>query len=305
MILSLNLSFFLFLSFSFSLLLILTSAHDHDPHNHQDHHNHDHTYTALPTFLEPIIYPLRLHLASLSPQKAALTASLLVSSSSLISLLLLPLPFLTPYLLPFAAGALLTDTFHHLLPKALSQPSATPALLLSTALFTLLDITLRSLSPTTHPAAYINLLADALHNFCDGLSLASAFLTSPAAGLATTLAIILHELPQELADYAVLLRSGFSRPKALLANSFCALTALLGTAAALRAADLFEHSDRVVVPVAAGAMLYLTFVTVLPDVVADVVRKGKPGLATRVLGMLVAAAAGAAVVMAVESTHVH
>lgn len=204
-------------------------------------------------------------------------------------------------------------------------------MLAAAAVFFVLDAVLRRLSgpahshPHTHiasangtrSAAYINLAADALHNFCDGLSLGAAFLASPAAGVATTVAIVLHEIPQEIADYAVLLRAGFSRPTALAANVLCAATALAGTAAALRAAEVFEQASSVVLPFAAGALLYMTFVTVIPDVLEDVgkpVSSGKDGesvpvgvplFVARIVVALAAAAAGVFVVGLVESVHEH
>ena len=74
------------------------------------------------------------------------------------------------------------------------------------------------ISPHAISAAYLNLAADGLHNFCDGLSVGAAYRISHASGAATTLAVLLHEVPQEMCDYMLLLRGGFSRPAALAAN---------------------------------------------------------------------------------------
>lgn len=307
----------------------------------------------------------------LSVERAAITASLLTSSVSLVSIILLPFSaVLTTLLLPFAAGALLSDLAYHLLPHLYHMtpsPSAM-ALLLSVALFTVLDAILRRTavshshshshsSPTPQPpqsrrsgsqrargrandsksstvsitipesdpqsnaavAAYINLAADALHNFCDGLSLAAAFSASSTAGIATTIAIILHELPQELADFALLIRAGFATRRAILANLVCALTALLGTLVALRASSIVQNADAYVLPFAAGALLYLTFSTVIPDVVSDLVSPSAKIVSGKrvqtpvsifrfMLRLFVAslsAAAGVAVVAMVESVHDH
>jgi zinc transporter ZupT len=112
----------------------------------------------------------------------------------------------------------------------------------------------------------MNLAADALHNFCDGLSVGAAFLVSPAAGLSTALGVFLHEVPQELGDYLLLRRGGFSRAGALSANLACALSALAGTAAALHAADLFDGAADVVLPFCAGGLLYMAIAAVLPQI---------------------------------------
>ncbi len=72
------------------------------------------------------------------------------------------------------------------------------------------------------------LLGDSIHNFCDGIIIAAAFLTDPKLGLVTSLAIIAHEIPQEVGDYVVLLNAGLSRRKALLYNAISGLAAVVG-----------------------------------------------------------------------------
>lgn len=120
-------------------------------------------------------------------------------------------------------------------------------------------------TPTALSAAYMNLAADALHNFCDGLTIGAAYKLSTAAGLSTTLAVFLHEVPQELGDYMLLLRGGFSKKTALAANLLCGLASLAGTFASLNAADAFRGAAHVVLPFCAGGLLYMTIATVLPE----------------------------------------
>lgn len=338
---------FLFLLLPLTVCPHQTSKQTHSQHHHHDAHNsHSHSHDThnhqhhSPVLLNKIIQRILLPLQTLPASTAAYTASALVSTTSLVSLLILPFtPILTPFLLPFAAGALLSDVFQHLLPQiyTTSTPSShanpliSTALLLSAAIFFILDAFLRRLNPNHHhhlhhdhshspinpniSTAYINLAADALHNFCDGLSIGAAFLSSPTTGIATTVAVILHELPQELADYAVLLRAGFSRSTALAANLVCACTALAGTAAALRAAQMFKEADAFVLPFAAGALLYMTFVAVIPDVLEDVnaplaANRGEKRVSAglflvRLIVALLAAACGVFVVSLVESLHEH
>lgn len=318
------------------------ASHDHDrSHAHAQELLLSLPIDILASYLTVTLRPLR-HLA---PEPAAYTASLLTSSVSLVSVLLLPFSAaLSTLLLPFAVGALLSDLCTHLLPHIYADKAPITPLLLGVALFALLDAFLErfthhhhihpeqtvtiSQSQATqniqhHPAhttnarkdAYINLAADALHNFCDGLSIAAAFMVSPSAGIATTIAVILHELPQELADFAVLLRAGFSRSFALFTNFVCACTALLGTMAALRLRTFAANADAIVLPFAAGALLYMTFCTVLPHVVQDI---SKPAYADgkqvpvpfwrfcfRALVAFVSAASGVLLVALVEQTHEH
>ncbi len=72
------------------------------------------------------------------------------------------------------------------------------------------------------------ILGDSIHNFCDGIIIAAAFLADVRIGAVTSLAIIAHEIPQEVGDYIVLLNAGFSRPRALFFNALCGLAAVLG-----------------------------------------------------------------------------
>lgn len=268
---------------------------------------------------------------------AALTASALSGCASLMAVLLLPLHgILSRALLPYAAGALLSDAFLHLLPELYTDvgehahlSTSIIALLMGISTFLVLDALIRSLGyshthPHSHPAsqtapsssAYMNLAADALHNFCDGLSIGAAFLTSRNAGIATTIAVILHELPQEIGDFAILIRSGFTRVQALVANVACAATALLGTALALLVDRVAaEGAKKWVMPFAAGALLYLAMAAILPDVVEDIARpldikQGPRRLSTvvflsRALLTIFAAMMGVCTVAAVESLHVH
>ncbi|KAI0567647.1 Zinc/iron permease [Gracilaria domingensis] len=278
-------------------------SHTNDAHHDQSLHTDKCQFTEPHTSLLPdlLLTSLRRSLQplhDLPPETAAFTASLLASSVSLVSVILLPFSAsLSKVLLPFAAGALLSDLCNHLLPHLYADSAPIAPLLLGVALFALLDSVLQrfsahdhdhnassteSMTPDAHHVsdrqsrkdAYINLAADALHNFCDGLSIAAAFLVSSSMGIVTTMAVILHEIPQELADFAVLLRAGFSRPFALFANVVCACTALLGTLVALRLRSFAEDADKYILPFAAGALMYMTFCTVLPHVVLDISRPG-------------------------------
>jgi zinc and cadmium transporter len=77
------------------------------------------------------------------------------------------------------------------------------------------------------PTATLVITGDALHNLIDGVAVAASFIINPALGVATTLAIAAHEIPQEIADFSVLLHAGFSKTKALWSNFLSALMALI------------------------------------------------------------------------------
>ena len=86
----------------------------------------------------------------------------------------------------------------------------------------------------------LSLLGDTMHNFIDGLIIAASFLVSVRVGISTTLAVIFHEIPQEIGDFAVLLHSGYSRSTAIFFNLISACAALLGAVLLLSSAGWFE-----------------------------------------------------------------
>jgi len=111
---------------------------------------------------------------------------------------------------------------------------------------------------------YLNLAADLLHNFIDGLVIAAAFLVSPSLGVSTAMAVALHEIPQELGDFGVLLHAGFSPVKALLLNFLTAWSALVG---ALVGYFFLSGSllNLYLLPLTAGGFLYIAASDLIPD----------------------------------------
>lgn len=180
------------------------------------------------------------------------------------------------YLISFSAGALLGDVFIHLLPELVEGGDFT----LTTSLIILGGILLFFIlekvihwqhchMPLTrshvHSFAYMNILGDALHNFIDGLILAGSYLVSIPAGIATTIAVVLHEIPQEIGDFGVLLHGGFSKRKALLYNFLSALAAILGAVVALWLGTKFEHLASVLIPLAIGGFIYIAGSDLIPE----------------------------------------
>ena len=115
--------------------------------------------------------------------------------------------------------------------------------------------------------ALLNLIADVSHNFTDGLAISASFLSSPAVGLSTTLAVLLHELPHELGDAAILLQAGYSVQQAMGFQLLTALGALLGVAVvAVGGAGGGVGSMDWVLPVTAGGFIYVALANVVPGV---------------------------------------
>ena len=117
---------------------------------------------------------------------------------------------------------------------------------------------------TSHIAP-LNLIADGMHNFLDGLIIAGSYLVSIPAGIATTIAVILHEVPQEIADFGVLLYSGFSKKKALLLNFLSAAVAIVGAIAGLSIGNSSEEFILYLLPFAAGGFIYIAGSNLNPE----------------------------------------
>ncbi len=185
------------------------------------------------------------------------------------------------YVIGFSAGALLGDTFIHLLPELIEKSSFT----LQTSVYILSGILIFfSLEKIilwrhchlhiteknhVHSFAYINLIGDALHNFLDGIIIAASYLISLPAGVATTIAVALHEIPQEIGDFGVLVRGGFSKSKALLLNFTSALFAIFGAAIALALTKSIENLELVLIPIAAGGFIYIAGSDLIPEIHKD------------------------------------
>ncbi|MBT3836310.1 ZIP family metal transporter [Candidatus Woesearchaeota archaeon] len=113
--------------------------------------------------------------------------------------------------------------------------------------------------------AVLNLLADGVHNFLDGLVIAGSYLVSPAAGIATTIAVIIHEVPQEIADFGVLLYAGLSKKRALLLNFGSAAISILGAVIGLWFGSKSDLFIPLILPFAAGGFLYIAGSNLVPE----------------------------------------
>jgi zinc and cadmium transporter len=180
------------------------------------------------------------------------------------------------YLVSFSAGALFGDAFIHLLPEVTKEHGfglqTSSSILLGIVFFFVVEkvIHWRHCHHTTdhnhvHPFAIVNLVGDGVHNFLDGLIIGVSYLVSIPVGIATTVAVILHEIPQEIGDFAVLLHGGFTKAKALFLNFVTAMIALLGTVAALLLSQQVDKLTSFLVPFAAGGFIYIAGSDLIPE----------------------------------------
>jgi len=202
------------------------------------------------------------------------------------------------YLISFSAGALFGDAFIHLMPEALKSNNAITVglYILSGILFSLAvekfihwrHCHIPTSKHHAHPVTYISLVGDATHNFIDGLIIGASYIAGIPLGIATTVAVILHEIPQEIGDFGVLLHGGFSTSKALLMNFLVSLTAVAGTILALVLSKYIPHLSTFLIPFAAGGFIYIAGSDLIPELHKEVLwKKSLIQLATFILGMAV------------------
>jgi zinc and cadmium transporter len=189
-------------------------------------------------------------------------------------------------LISLSVGSLFADAFIHLIPEAFSKLSSTTAslyILLGLVIFFILEKfihwrhqhneeTVESLCDHDDdncqkilPVGYMVLVGDGVHNFIDGVIIAASFLVSFEVGIATTIAVTLHEIPQEIGHYAVLIHSGFSKIKALGYNFISALASILGAILTLLWASQTETLVPYFVAVAAGGFIYIAGSDLVPQ----------------------------------------
>lgn len=178
------------------------------------------------------------------------------------------------YLISFSAGALLGDVFIHILPEIMAGEAALRSgwyILAGIMLFFVLERVLMwhhshsSHQEEVHAMVYLTVVGDALHNFLDGIAIAAAFLISIPVGIATATAVIFHEIPQEIGQFAILVHGGWSRGKALLYNFFSALTAIIGAVLVLLFAQSFAEAPAILLGLSAASFIYIAMSDLIPE----------------------------------------
>lgn len=187
-------------------------------------------------------------------------------------------------LVSFGAGGMIGATFLELLPEAIAKGTAAD----QTLIFMLLGIVVFFLiekflvwhhhshthdtgEDTHHPSHLLGrtvrpliIVGDALHNFLDGAVIAVAFLLSPHLGVITALAVFVHELPQEIGDFSILIHSGMSKRAVAVWNVLGALVSPLGAAVAFLASARFQSVEVPLLAFAAGNFIYIALADLLP-----------------------------------------
>lgn len=184
-------------------------------------------------------------------------------------------------LVSLSAGTLMGGAFLHLLPEAVELLEPRQVFLFTLLSFIGFFLIERVLhwhhchddDCNRHTIGYMNLIGDAVHNLLDGMILAAAYNIDISLGIATTAAIALHEIPQEISDFGVLLHSGFSPKKALIVNYAVALTTVLGGVIGFFLAEQVSVVSMYLMPVAAGGFLYIAAADLMPELRQEKNRK--------------------------------
>jgi len=210
---------------------------------------------------------------------------ILISAVSLIGVLVLwvkdkQLESILLYLVSFSVGGLFGDAFIHLIPEAIEEGGfgiSVSLLILMGILFSFIvekflqwrHCHIPTSNEHPHSFAYMNLFGDAVHNLIDGLIVGGSYLVSIPIGISTTLAVVFHEIPQELGDFGVLIHGGFNKNKAIWFNLLTALTAILGAVSAFVAGTTIEGFIPLLIPFAAGNFIYIAGSDLIPELRKD------------------------------------
>lgn len=181
-----------------------------------------------------------------------------------------------PLFISLAVGALLGNAFLHLIPEALLEAEHAAwggfLVIAGMLLFFLLEKGFHwhhhGEDPGfdhPHPVGKLILVSDALHNFLDGAVIAASFAVSIPVGVATTVAVMLHEIPQEIGDFSVLLYAGYSKVRALFLNFLSALCAFLGAIFFFALGDISDGFAAYFIPITAGGFIYIAIVDLIPE----------------------------------------
>ena len=219
------------------------------------------------------------------------------------------------YFISFSAGALFGDAFIHLFPEIIKEQgfglSVSFYILFGILLFFILEkivhfqqyhchgdechielqkTPMKSRKNHVKSFAYMSLIGSSLHNFIDGTIIAASYLVSFPIGLATTIAVFLHEIPHELGDFSILIHGGFSKGRALFVNFISALVSLIGMVFTLLLSSYVPNLQMILIPIAAGGFIYVAGSDLIPELHKDSgLKTSIIQIITFILGILVMA----------------
>ena len=210
-------------------------------------------------------------------------ASVLIAASFSLSLL----SKMVHGMVSVSVGILLATAFLHSLPEAFTIAGTSPQLLFATLLAGLLGFfLLEKIALLRHShhhegdghghhhghdaevagrSGWMILVGDGLHNFVDGVLIAAAFMADYQVGIFTAIAIIAHEIPQEIGDFIVLLNAGFSRTRALFYNLICGLSAVLGGVLAYFFLEKAQGAMPYLLVIASSSFIYIAVSDLIPQ----------------------------------------
>jgi zinc and cadmium transporter len=183
------------------------------------------------------------------------------------------LSLFTSRLIPYAIGTLLGAAFIGMIPHALlrlTSSSVLPTVLAGVVLFYIMEkLALwrhchEQLCDVHNRAGTMILLGDSLHNFVDGVAIAAAFAESLPLGIATSVAVLAHEVPQEVGDFAILLESGYTRSRALFLNALSSLAALLGAVSTYFLLPMVVSLVPYLLSLSAASFIYIALADLVP-----------------------------------------
>jgi len=181
---------------------------------------------------------------------------------------------ITIFLVSLSAGVLIGGAFLHLLPEASEKMKPEKlffVVMMSFVLFFLIEKLFHwrhchKDNCEIHTFGYMNLVGDSIHNFIDGLVIASVFIVDFKLGLITTLAIALHEIPQEIGDFGVLIHAGFNKTRALVLNYIVATMVIVGGVVGYFASFYIDNVIPYLLPIAAGGFIYIAASDLMPEI---------------------------------------
>jgi zinc and cadmium transporter len=180
---------------------------------------------------------------------------------------------ITLFLVALSAGTLVGGAFLHLLPEAselIEGESLFLIVMIAFVAFFLVEKVLHwrhchKENCEVHTFGHMNLIGDSIHNFIDGLIIAGVFMADAKLGFITTFAVALHEIPQEVGDFGVLIHAGFKRKKALVLNYLVATTVVLGGIAGYFVSFYSDNAIKYLLPFAAGGFIYIASSDLIPE----------------------------------------
>lgn len=177
-------------------------------------------------------------------------------------------------LVSFAVGTLIGGAVLHLLPESLEHDHSRVSAVMVVVSILVFFVMEKYLNFHAHKHTSgnsiksfgpLNLFADGLHNFLDGILIAAAYSVDIHTGVVATVVVLAHELPQEIGDFAILVQAGYKPKKALFFNLLSALTSFLGGILVLAIPGMDNQLSKYILPLAAGGFLYIALADLMPE----------------------------------------